>query len=118
MPRKQKTIETPAGLPEHYTKLLESLAELGEPMPIGDRHPTVTRLREALAQPPRTKVTAGTLPGYIQGLAIVKVYLVDTTHAYWQINGEYNSLMLPEWAREIMRGHRPIALVDAPEYTA
>lgn len=112
MAKKKTTVETPAGLPEAYTKLLKALADLGEPMPSGDRHPTVTRLREALAQPPRTEVYAHTLAGYIQGLAIVRPSVVDATHVYWRVSGEDYSLMLPDWARNIMKRHEPFVLAE------
>ncbi len=68
-----------------------------------DLHPTVTQLREFLATEPSEKLYPSTLSDYIRRSG-VKAYLIDTTHAYWEIDGLCYSLMLPEWARKVMQG--------------
>lgn len=122
MPRKTKNQpEVPSQqvqLPERYVKLLKDLAALGEHPQAGDRHPTVSALRVALERPPAGKLYTSTLAAYIQGLRIVTVYMVGTTHVYWWQDGEACSLKLPEWARAIMRGHEPIVIRPALEEAA
>ncbi len=66
-----------------------------------DLHPTVTQLRAFLATEPSDALDPSTLPGYTKKSG-VSVFLIDTTHAYWQIDNRYYSLMLPEWARKVM----------------
>jgi hypothetical protein len=82
-----------------------------------DMHGTVTRLRAELATPDGFRAWLGRrkasdlcsapLADYISAVLTAdrsRGEQSDSTHAYWWIDGQPYSLMLPEWARALHRG--------------